>query len=183
MSKNKKAFTLIELLVAMAIIGVLIGLSIFGLSAAQRAQRDTERRAALQDMNIGVQAYYEKYGIYPVAFEIKDVNNVIFCSQTDCTVATAKSVSVPIKGAATAVAANYGAAAAANTIAAATSALANTTTTATAYCLVNQVVYPAGGTPGFALCGALESGVFYCLGTGVVKGNSIASCGGTAVSW
>lgn len=65
MNKNEKGFTLLELLVAMAIIGVLIALAIFGIIAAQRTSRETQRRNALEDINIGIQQFYDRYNKYP----------------------------------------------------------------------------------------------------------------------
>lgn len=63
--KAKKAFTLLELLVAMAIIAVLIALAIFGIIQVQRNSRETQRRKAAEDINIGIQDYYTNYGEYP----------------------------------------------------------------------------------------------------------------------
>lgn len=64
--QNKRGFTLLELIVAMAIIAVLMGLSLFGIQAVQRSQRDTERRAALSNINLEIAAWYGDYGSYPV---------------------------------------------------------------------------------------------------------------------
>ena len=63
--KAKKAFTLLELLVAMAIIAVLIALAIFGIIQVQRNSRETQRRKAAEDINIGIQDFYTTYGEYP----------------------------------------------------------------------------------------------------------------------
>ena len=69
--QNKKGFTLLELIVAMAIIAVLMGLSLFGIQSVQRSQRDTERRAAVSNVNLEVAAYYGDNGVYPsVSFDI-----------------------------------------------------------------------------------------------------------------
>lgn len=69
--QNKKGFTLLELIVAMAIIAVLMGLSLFGIQAVQRSQRDTERRAALSNINLEVAAFYGDNGTYPtVTFNV-----------------------------------------------------------------------------------------------------------------
>jgi len=62
---KKTAFTLLELMIAMAIIGVLLGLALFGVSAAQKSQRNTERKAALKDINIGIQQYIDQVSSNP----------------------------------------------------------------------------------------------------------------------
>lgn len=184
MSKNKKAFTLIELLVAMAIIGVLIGLAIFGLSATQRAARDTERRNALSDINIGVQSFYEKYGMYPTYFQV--INNsaaqstIALCNAACNTTlplpavlaAGLNQVNVPLKGAAKPSAVT-------NTQFAVAAVQTDTTTTQTGYCMVDstQITVVGSNLKGFAICAWLETGSIYCLGTGAGKGNTL-TCGG-----
>lgn len=62
MRKNLKGFTLVELLVAMAIIGIILGLALFGIAAAQRNARDTARKAALQDINAGAADLFTQSG-------------------------------------------------------------------------------------------------------------------------
>lgn len=88
----KKAFTLLELVVAMAIIATLLGLSLFGIQAVQRSQRDTERRAALQSINLELTNHYSENATYPTdtAFTVS-ANAVTFGSKN-----------IPLKGAATA---------------------------------------------------------------------------------
>lgn len=93
-------FTLVELLVAMAIIGVILGLAIFGISAAQRNSRETQRKSAAQDINAGVADYYTKYSSYPTyicpvgsSFVLRTTNVV-----TACNTATENCVTVPTAG-------------------------------------------------------------------------------------
>ena len=92
--RQTKGFTLVELMVAMAIIGVLLGLAIFGVSAAQRGQRDTARKAALQDINIGIQDYYDRNNRYP-AYVRGDGTNIYLSDNSGCT--GAKTITVPLK--------------------------------------------------------------------------------------
>jgi prepilin-type N-terminal cleavage/methylation domain-containing protein len=65
-----KGFTLLELIIGMAIVAVLIGLSTIGIATVQRSQRDTERRAALNTVNLELSAYYGDTSSYPAALTI-----------------------------------------------------------------------------------------------------------------
>jgi general secretion pathway protein G len=53
----KKGFTLIELLVVISIIGVLLGLSVFGLQGARQASRDARRKSDLQAIRSGLEIF------------------------------------------------------------------------------------------------------------------------------
>lgn len=50
----KKAFTLVELLVAMAIIAILLGLSVVGITIVQQNARDTQRRSTVNSIEIAL---------------------------------------------------------------------------------------------------------------------------------
>lgn len=113
---KKSAFTLVELMVAMAIIGVLLGLAIYGVTAAQRAQRNTERKAAAQDINVGIQGYIDSFGTYPAGIHfITDATGgsghayVRSASGATCPAQpnAVKCKDVPLKGAANPVATYY----------------------------------------------------------------------------
>ena len=99
---KKKAFTLIELMVAMAIIGVLIGLTVYGISIAQQAQRDTERKSALSDITLGETSYEQTYSTAPKFIDFDSSNayigDVSGLSSTNCS--TSHCVAVHLKGAA-----------------------------------------------------------------------------------
>ncbi len=168
--KKQKAFTLVELLVAMAIIGVLLGLAIFGLAAAQRAQRDTERKAALQDINIGMQTFYETNQKYPKNYVIQNVNQISFCSNANCT--GTEKVNVPLKGAATA----------SGTGPSAVNANLNTAqpdAVSTNYCLAtsDQVTAVGGNPGGYVFCAKLENLSVFCVGAGAARNNIVTNCG------
>lgn len=60
-----KGFTLIELLVVITIIGILIGLSIFGLQGARKSARDAQRKTDLQEIRSGLEIYKADCGKYP----------------------------------------------------------------------------------------------------------------------
>ena len=66
-STGYPAFTLVELLVVISIIGVLIGLSIFGLTGAREASRDSRRKADLELVRSGLEIYRADCDGYPVA--------------------------------------------------------------------------------------------------------------------
>jgi prepilin-type N-terminal cleavage/methylation domain-containing protein len=96
---KKSAFTLVELMVALAIIGVLLGLAIYGVSTAQQQQRNTERKAALQDINLGIQKYSENFGTPPTGVFFDDASSAAYVggANASCTTTCEK---VPLKGAA-----------------------------------------------------------------------------------
>ncbi len=64
---TNKGFTLIELLVVISIIGVLIGLSIFGLQGAREASRDSKRKADLELIRSGIEIYKSDCNLYPLS--------------------------------------------------------------------------------------------------------------------
>lgn len=62
----KNAFTLIELLVVISIIGILIGLSVFGLQGARKASRDAVRKSDLEQIRSGLGFYKTDCNTYPL---------------------------------------------------------------------------------------------------------------------
>ena len=161
MHKNKKAFTLVELLVAMAIIGVLIGLAIFGMTAALRSQRDAERKSAVSDINIGITAYLEAYNVYPNR-AVFAATTVTLTNSTVLPLATKKIV-IPLKGAAQA------------KTAAATAKGATDNPNNAIYTL-DFIVDPLAGSTNpsaAAVCAQLESGGITCAGPGALKGATL----------
>ncbi len=61
-----RGFTLIELLVVISIIGILIGLSIFGLQGARESSRDSKRKVDLEQIRSGIEIYKSDCGKYPL---------------------------------------------------------------------------------------------------------------------
>jgi general secretion pathway protein G len=66
-NKRQKAFTLIELLVVISIIGVLVAVSIFGLSGARESSRDARRKADLELIKAGLELYKADCNSYPTS--------------------------------------------------------------------------------------------------------------------
>lgn len=62
-----QGFTLIELLVVISIIGILIGLSIFGLQGARKSSRDSKRKADMELIRSGIEIYKSDCNKYPVS--------------------------------------------------------------------------------------------------------------------
>ena len=71
----KRGFTLIELLVVISIIGILIGLSIFGLQGARESSRDGKRKADLEQIRSGLEIYKADCNSYPATLGITLVGN------------------------------------------------------------------------------------------------------------
>lgn len=65
-SKACKGFTLIELLVVISIIGVLIGISIFGLAGARESARDAKRKSDIEMIRAGLELYKSDCDGYPL---------------------------------------------------------------------------------------------------------------------
>lgn len=158
MQKKLAGFTLLELMVTMAIIGVLIGLALFGISAAQSAARDTSRKSAIQDINVGIQKLYSITNAYPgnIAFVNSPATAIIsttgITTIAGCSAAPSTCIAVGLKGAA--VPSNTG-----------TVNLTNgklgvaTSNQGTDYC------FNYSGTGGYELGAILESAVFAYGGT------------------
>lgn len=66
----RKGFTLIELLVVISIIGILIGLSVFGLQGARKASRDAVRKADLEQIRSGLGMYKADCNVYPTSLDL-----------------------------------------------------------------------------------------------------------------
>lgn len=60
-----EGFTLIELLVVVAITGIIIGLSIFGIQGARQSARDARRKSDLEQIRSGLEIYKSDCGTYP----------------------------------------------------------------------------------------------------------------------
>jgi general secretion pathway protein G len=72
MIKNKlnHAFTLIELLVVISIIGILVAVSIFGLSGARESSRDARRKSDLELVRSGLELYKADCNAYPASLPV-----------------------------------------------------------------------------------------------------------------
>lgn len=91
--KVKAGFTLIELLVVISIIGVLIGLSIFGLQGARQASRDAKRKSDLEQIRSGIEIYKSDCDIYPPALGSSLIGSG---NTTDCSVANTYISQTPV---------------------------------------------------------------------------------------
>lgn len=60
-----KAFTLVELLVVLVIIGILIALSTWGISAAQNSTKDTARQNTVKQLSLAIENYYNQARTIP----------------------------------------------------------------------------------------------------------------------
>lgn len=80
----KKGFTLIELLVVISIIGILIGLSVFGLSSARQSARDAKRKVDLESIRGGLELYKSDCDKYPIANILASTTLVGDNSNTSC---------------------------------------------------------------------------------------------------
>ena len=63
---HKSGFTLIELLVVIAIISILATVVLASLNSARSKARDTQRKAALNQIRVALELYYDEHGTYQV---------------------------------------------------------------------------------------------------------------------
>ena len=64
---KQNGFTLIELLVVISIIGILVAVSIFGLSGARESARDARRKSDLELIQSGLEIYRADCNRYPTS--------------------------------------------------------------------------------------------------------------------
>ena len=76
-STKYSAFTLIELLVVISIIGILIGLSIFGLQGARESSRDAVRKADLEQVRSALAMYKADCDSYPLTLNLSSPSQLI----------------------------------------------------------------------------------------------------------
>lgn len=85
--KITKAFTLIELLVVISIIGILIAISIFGLSGARESARDARRKGDLETIRSGIELYRADCNSYPTSLTFGETligdNTPVSCSSSN----------------------------------------------------------------------------------------------------
>lgn len=89
----KKAFTLIELLVVISIIGVLVAVSIFGLSGARESARDARRKSDLESIRAGLELYKSDCNTYPATLSTSLVGTG---TPTSCAIANTYISAVPV---------------------------------------------------------------------------------------
>lgn len=95
--KNKKnnGFTLIELLVVISIIGILVAVSIFGLSGARESARDARRKADLETIKAGFELYKADCGTYPISMPAAGSALTGTGATASCAVANTYIASIP----------------------------------------------------------------------------------------
>lgn len=82
---SESGFTLIELLVVISIIGILIGLSIFGLQGARQVSRDAVRKSSLEEIRSGIGIYKADCNRYPVSATAGNPSTVLATSGNSLT--------------------------------------------------------------------------------------------------
>ena len=64
-SMNKKGFTLIELMIAISIVAILATIGIISYQKTQSIGRDHRRKQDLKAMQVALELYFQKNGMYP----------------------------------------------------------------------------------------------------------------------
>jgi prepilin-type N-terminal cleavage/methylation domain-containing protein len=65
----KKGFTVLEFLIVVAIMAILIGLILVGLTAARKNSRDQSRVSNVQNIAVGLAQFYDICRVYPVSLD------------------------------------------------------------------------------------------------------------------
>lgn len=90
------AFTLIELLVVISIIGILLGLSVFGLQGARQSSRDAKRKSDLELVRSGLEIYKSDCGTYPVVNVMAASSLIGSGSSSSCPVGNTYISKIPV---------------------------------------------------------------------------------------
>ncbi|MEX2054032.1 MAG: prepilin-type N-terminal cleavage/methylation domain-containing protein [Candidatus Colwellbacteria bacterium] len=76
-NKSSRGFTLIEMLIVIAVISILAGIVLVGITGFQSSARDTKRIGDLRGIQNSLELYYTRCGFYP--------QNVGIAGITPCT--------------------------------------------------------------------------------------------------
>lgn len=90
-----KGFTLLELIIGMAIVAVLMGLSILGIQTVQRSSRDTARRAAVNAIQLEIEAIRADTGSYPTSISMVTATRVVTFNPSSRTLTLTDAAQTP----------------------------------------------------------------------------------------
>lgn len=86
-SRKHKGFTVLEFLIVIAIMSILVGLILVGLTAARTNARDQEKISNLQKIALGIQQYHDICNQYP-----SDLDDQETCPDLQAQGATLKTI-------------------------------------------------------------------------------------------
>jgi prepilin-type N-terminal cleavage/methylation domain-containing protein len=81
--KNKSGFTLVELLVVIAIIGILMAITVPGISKTKERAMKMKARQECNAIKTAIIGYYNEYGKYPLQTSTTDQETTLTAQLTD----------------------------------------------------------------------------------------------------
>ena len=98
--KIKNGFTLIEVLVVLTIIGILMGLSVFGFIGVRESARDAKRKTQIQEIRGALELYKLACNEYPLVLPDsgQQLTSAVFISQVPADPLTAGGYSYSSDG-------------------------------------------------------------------------------------
>jgi len=95
MKKNIIILIVVLIIIFCVIIAALIGLSTAGISTVQQSERDTQRRTALNEIDLQINSFYADNSTYPSAITINGARDTVNISSSKIVKLTKAAIALP----------------------------------------------------------------------------------------